>query len=478
MKKSLLLVTAFTSCLPLICDWSGVAKAQGSFSWVGQLGGTNYDQVSCIRVDGSGNAYTLGGFQGTADFDPGSGVFNLTPSGGYYDQDIYISKLDAAGNFVWAKQLGGPNYDSPGSIAVDVAGNVYIVGSFEGTADFDPGSGVFNMSTTGPYDQDAFVTKLDAAGNFVWAKQFMGLDLYHYNQGVAIGVDPTGNVYTTGSFQNRTVFGSDTLTPFDGSYQNTFISKLDASGNFVWVKQLGALDYGSLYSQALAVDKSGNVCFTGSLSGTADFDPSSDTHSLTANPGMYGYNNNIYVCKYNTAGNYVWAKLFSGESYGSASDIAVDTAGNVYTTGGYEGTTDFNPGTAVYNLTPTGGMYDQDIFVSKLDAAGNFGWARSMGGEDYDYGNGIISDVASNVYTIGTFQGSADFNPRAAVYSFTALGMYSQDIFISKLDDAGSFVWAKHIGGTADYAYYQDYLLQLMEAQIHTLPVLSRELLM
>ena len=97
-------------------------------------------------MDASGNVYTTGYFQGTVDFDPGAGTFNLTSAG---LQDIFISKLDAAGNFVWAKQLGGTLNDVGYSIALDTSGNVYTTGFFRDTVDFDPGAGTFNLTPAG-----------------------------------------------------------------------------------------------------------------------------------------------------------------------------------------------------------------------------------------------------------------------------------------------------------------------------------------
>jgi len=138
--------------------------------WAKSMGGTNLEESVSIAVDDSGNIYTTGYFQGTTDFDPGLGTFNLTSAG---VQDIFISKLDASGNFVWAKSIGEISTDIGYSIAIDVSGNVYTAGYFYGTADFDPGAGTFNLTSAG--GQDIFISKLDASGNFVWAKSMGGI---------------------------------------------------------------------------------------------------------------------------------------------------------------------------------------------------------------------------------------------------------------------------------------------------------------
>lgn len=103
---------------------------------------------------------------GTADFNPGTGTANLTTAG---QSDIYISKLDADGNFLWAKRIGGNSWDDGSGISLDATGNIYVTGHFSGTVDFDPGAGTANLTSAGNYD--IFICKLDAAGNFLWAKK-------------------------------------------------------------------------------------------------------------------------------------------------------------------------------------------------------------------------------------------------------------------------------------------------------------------
>src|SRR5262249_35059692 len=158
--------------------------------WARQLGGTSNDQGDGVAVDASSNVLITGFFDGTADFDPGSGTSSLT---GFGSNDIFVSKLDSSGNFVWARQLGGMSQEQGNSITVDASGNVLTTGTFGGTADFDPGSGTSNL--TGIGSTDIFVSKLDSSGNFVWARQLGGTS---QEQGTGIAVDSLGNVLTTG----------------------------------------------------------------------------------------------------------------------------------------------------------------------------------------------------------------------------------------------------------------------------------------
>jgi hypothetical protein len=388
-----------------------ISASSQNFQWAKSMGGI-YDDISkSIAVDGSGNIYTTGCFMDTIDLNPGVGVNNLTSAGGY---DIFISKLDASGNFVWAKSMGGPDNDGAYSITTDASGNVYTTGGFSGTADFDPGVGVSNLTSSG--FEDVFISKLDASGNFVWAKRIGEFLTYI---GYSISVDVAGNVYITG---------------FMGG--NIFISKLDVSGNLVWTKTIWG-DKG-MAGSSIALDASGNIYITGILAGMADFDPGPGTFNLRAVGSS-----DIFILKLDASGNFVWAKNMGGTNDAHGQSIAIDGSGNVCTTGNFYGTVDFNPGTGVNNLTSAG---LNDVFILKLDASGNFLWVKSMGGTNEDGSASVAVDGSGNIYTTGVFMDTADFDPGAGVNNLISAGGY--DIFISKLDASGNFVWAKRMGGT------------------------------
>ncbi|MBI4946033.1 MAG: SBBP repeat-containing protein, partial [Bacteroidetes bacterium] len=194
LKQVSLKTTALTLCLTLntVLQISN-CFAQPSFTWAKSMGGTDNDRGYSIAVDGSGNVYTTGVFTGTADFDPGAGNYPLTAAGVDGLSDIFISKLDASGNFVWAKRIGDTDNDRGYSIAVDGSGNVYTTGFFRGTVDFDPGAGSYPLTAAG--SQEFFISKLDASGNFVWAISMSGI-----SAGYSIAIDGSGYVYTTGLF--------------------------------------------------------------------------------------------------------------------------------------------------------------------------------------------------------------------------------------------------------------------------------------
>ncbi|HYV90156.1 MAG TPA: SBBP repeat-containing protein [Chitinophagales bacterium] len=410
-----------------------------NLNWAIQMGGADNDIGKSVVVDGAGNVYTTGSFDGTADFDPGPGTYNLTTAG---VGDIFISKLDASGNFLWAKQIGGTTYDYGYSIAVDSVGNVYTTGYFDDTADFDPGPGTYNLTTAG--SADIFVSKLDNSGNFIWAKQ-MGATQADF--GYAITVDVNGYVYTTGEFNGTVNFDPGPgIFNLISTYPEIFISKLDASGDFVWAKQLGGTGEDKGYS--IAVDESGNVYSTGYFKDTADFDPGTGIYNLIAG-GLAIIYSDIYISKLDASGNFVWAKQMGGTNNDRGNCITLDALGNIYLTGTFSDTCDFDPGPSIYNLISAGFL---DVFISKLDTAGNFLWAKQTGSTSSDEGYSVAVTPNGNVYTTGGFFGTADFDPGVGIYNLTSSG--SSDMFVSILNGSGDFLSAFHIGGIAsDYGF-------------------------
>lgn len=432
MKKTLLSL----SCLMM----AYMAHAQvPTYQWAKNMGGTADDYGLSVTTDASGNVYTAGFFQGTADFDPSSATLSFSSAG---SDDIFISKLDVSGNLVWAKKMGASGSDKANSIAVDASGNVYATGWFNGTVDFDPSSSTtFNMTSAG--STDAFIVKLDASGNFVWAKQAGSTG---GDNGRGIVVDASGNSYTTGNFSGTVDFdpSAATFTITSAGAADVFVLKLDAAGSLVWAKTMGGTADDKGFSADL--DASGNVFINGEFGGTADMDPGAAVANLVS-----GGATDLYVCKLDGSGNYVWAKdVMSSPADDWATAIKVN-AGNVYVTGQFSGTADADPSASTFTLTSNGGY---DAFVSKIDASGNLVWAKSFGGTSDDNGRAVAVDGAGKVYVTGSFQNTTDFDPAVAT-SYTLTSNGSNDIFILNLDASGNFVWAGQIGGSGyDDGFY------------------------
>lgn len=345
----------------------------------------------------------------------------------------------------WAQRIGGTGADRSRDMVVDAAGNVYTTGYYSGTVDFDPGAGVSNLTSAG--SSDIFISKIDGSGNLVWAKSIGGGGA---DSPMAIAIDATGNVYITGGFATTADFdpGPGTFNMTSAGQTDIYIAKYDASGNFVWAKGIiGGTWYDHGYS--ILVDGTGNVHVVGRFyyqGGARDFDPGPGTFFLTADW------EDIFILKLDNNGNFIWAKDIGNVLESRGYSVALDAAGNVYTTGYFLGTVDFDPGAGTYNLTSVGGSTGWDVFYSKLDANGNFVWAKAMVNStstyytDGYYGRKIAVDGAGNVYSSGRYSGTTDFDFDAGTFNLTPNGGY--DIYLLKMSTDGDFIWAKSIGGT------------------------------
>ncbi|MNJ88740.1 Beta-propeller repeat protein [compost metagenome] len=398
------------------------------YQWAGSMGNYEPDFAHSVAVDASGNVYTTGYFELTVDFDPGPGVANLTSNG---NRDIFVNKLDANGNHVWTQNFGSTSFDEGYAITVDAAGNVYVTGAFQGTVDFDFGPGIANLTSAG--NRDVFICKLDPNGNLMWAKCMGSAG---WEESHAIHVDPSGNVYTTGFFAGTVDFdpgpGVANLVTSSGS-SNTFISKLDNNGNYVWARQLGG-DFGI----SIATDAAGNVYTAGSFTYASDFDPGPGTAILT--PFGSVIRHDLFISKLDINGDYIWAKQIGGPNDDLCRGIAIDAAGNVYFACSFQETADFDPGPGIANLTAITG---HDAGIGKLDPDGNYIWAKHMD----VFVHAIALDPGRNVYTTGSFGGTAtDFDPGAGIVN---LNSSTGDVFISKLDSDGNFLKAKNFGRSA-----------------------------
>ncbi|MCK0114726.1 SBBP repeat-containing protein [Gelidibacter sp. F63206] len=432
MKKLLLAIL----CCSLWTTSNGQAP---TFDWAFATGGLNGALYNnSMALDNLGNIYSIGHFySGPVDFDPSSDILNFSSVGGL---DIYVSKYGTSGQLIWAKRLGGTEDDEGTAIAVDSSGNVYFTGNFEGTADFNPGSEVYNLTSNGV--KDIFVCKLDPEGNFLWAKQMGGTT---NDKGSGIIVDNSGDVYVTGEFEKTVDFDSGTGNSVLTSKGQTdmFILKLSTTGDFKWVKHIGSTQYDR--GEALAIDSDSNLFLTGSYTGTVDFDPGDGVAELnsagasgfvlkldaagdfgwvtelpnslagravttdaTGNIYVGGGGSGIGVVKLSPSGIITWEKFSPGPN-SNVSCIAVDDLGQVYTTGSFRGEIDFDPGEDQV-IFDSGSWHDG--YINKFDASGNYIWAYQWGGPTArNYGIAMALDPAGNIYASGHFRSEIDFDP-------------------------------------------------------------------
>jgi hypothetical protein len=197
----------------------------------------------------------------------------------------FVLKLTSAGNFAWAKQMGGSVLWDAASLALDPSGNIIVNGTFDSPEDFDPGPAVFSMTPVGGID--VFISKFDANGNLLWAKQFGGPVWEVVN---ATTTDAKGNIYLAGWFGGTADFdpgaGIHQITSMD--VRDIYVAALDANGNFVWVRQMGGpgprpvTNTFPTSANAIALDGFGNIYTTGSFNLTVDFDQDSGVYNLSA----------------------------------------------------------------------------------------------------------------------------------------------------------------------------------------------------
>jgi len=462
----------------------GAAAASQSYSWGGRFGGDGEDVVLKMHVDASGNIFTTGYFTLTSDFDISDGVSLLT-GGDFYE--AFVQKTDKDGNFVWARRFGGDSFDNGTDVTTDAAGNVYITGVYQETADFDPGEGEFMLTSTGGLD--IFVVKLDPNGNFVWAKSIGGTE---YEETSAIGTDALGNIYVSGYFFGEMNFDPGqsefSLTPL--GWSDGFITKLNSDGTFIWAKQFGGDDFD--LSLDMKVMPSGDLYFAGNFNGTADFDPDPEVvQNLTAEAeagfllhltadgdyvkainigeapeGFYllsvdvdalgsayitGYFGgelslglvngtettlsapdfyNGVVLKVNPNGTTAWATQFTGEEASIPYTVAINSNGETLVSGFYG--VSLQLGDTLLTIESENAM---ESFLAKLDANGNFTNGYRFGGVNFVDRSAMGIDAENNIYLSASFETIADVNPDANNTNFVTSAGF-RDNYLIKMSDS------------------------------------------
>lgn len=414
---------------------SAELKAQQTLQWAKSFNGYGFGWTT--TTDYLGNVYTVGNFTGTVDFDPGPSVYNVTATG---INDMFFTKVDANGNLVAFRRTEGAPGSSitPSSVKIDLNGDFTMCGTFSGIIDFDPNFTSYNIQEIGA--SDCFILKWDAGLNFLWVKQIGANNNFEYAS--SLDVDVMGNVYVTG-----THYGNIDLDPGSGvfmanslGFKDAYVLKLDNMGNYQWGCNFGStLDDGGV---AICLDGYGSVWSTGYFADLIDFDPSFTTHIVSPGNG-YG----AYISKLDVNGNYLDAKAFTPLVGGSMNPFGIiaDASGNIYSTGYLIGTVDFDPSFSSFNLTSVG---SNDVYVSKISNNCNLIWAKSFGGTNLDIGKALFLDNNNNLYVTGNYRGSVDFDPDPGSHILSAVG--GDDVFINKLDVNGNFLCASSIGGTGN----------------------------
>jgi len=319
-------------------------EPSGKLLWVRQAGGEGTDDAMGLAVDPAGHAYLTGSFQGLAAF--GSARLTSPAAESFsHPRTAFLARYDGEGQVQWAKALGGSGSSSGWALAADQEDQVFLTGLFYGQAVL----GAATLTSRG--SSDIFVGRFDASGKVLWARQAGGMES---DDGYGIGTDGQGNVYVSGVFGGKAVFGTTTLSSSSGS--NGFLAKYSNSGKLLWALNPGGKN--DSHGNALAVDGAGNAYLTGYYKGVADFGA---TSLVSSGDGE------LFVAKYNALGKAQWALRAKGTSSSTSSGqgIHVDGQGQVWVTGRFTQMVFFG-GTPLKSLPGVNNTIPPDVFVMKL----------------------------------------------------------------------------------------------------------------
>ena len=413
--------------------------AQPNFEWAIKYGNSNIDHINDQVIDNNGMIYSVGYFTGTVDFNPGPGIYNLTSNGA---KDIFITKIDRNGNLVWAVNLGWGNDDIANDIEIDPSsGNLVITGSFMGTSvDFDPGIGVYNLSTYSSASVGAFVLKLDVNAGFIWAR-----GSNRYTEGASLTVSPNGNICVGVNVVNSQLGNSISFGigySFASNSVDFFIWKLNSSAAYQLIKQ-GYSSASPLKNNSMISDNSDNVIIALTHNGGVNLTDFSG-------PGVSGVSgNDVLVFKINNNGSHQWNRQFA-----SSSNIVCNVLHNVnnnafYLGGNFWGSINFNPPFPANSHT-SAGQYDG--FVVGMDFNNNVTSSYTFGGTSTEYVYDITTNSAGELYAVGGFYGTADMDGSTATNNLTSGS--GADAYILKLNSSGNYSWAVGFGpGTDEFIY-------------------------
>jgi hypothetical protein len=394
------------------------------------FGGSGMDSATGIAIDGYGNTY-IAGWTTSTDLSTLNPVRSYN-SGGV---DAFVAKLGPGGNtLIYCTYLGGRGDDRAFAIAADSAGNAYVTGWTSSSA-FPTAAPLQSYLAGG---RDAFVAKLNPAGNTLLYSTYLGGGANDSGNGIA--VDASGNAYVAGYTYS---LNFPTLSAYQSSLrgmENAFVAKLNSSGKLVYSTYLGG--NGSDNATSIAIDGAGDAFITGGTTST-------NFPTAAALQAASGGNQDAFVTKLNPSGNGLVYSTYLGGSGGVVGSpelgtgIAVDASGAAYVTGA-TGSTNFPVTAGVPQSAYLGG--GSDAFVAKLNPAGSaLVYSTYLGGSSVDYASAIAVDFTGSAYVAG-YTASYDFLNLRAVQPGN-VGPY--DAFVTKINPTGSaVVWSTYLGGS------------------------------
>ncbi|HDS30965.1 MAG TPA: hypothetical protein ENN67_07985 [Firmicutes bacterium] len=415
--------------------------------WARTWGGTEYDAGMAVASDGFGNIYVGGRFADEVDFHPGIDDVVIRTSNG--ESDCFLARYDSSGKFKWVQTWGGTGYDAVNGIDVSNDGQIFVVGYFNNTVDFDPGSGTFTATASG--GRDAFISKFDITGNWHWTKILGGSGIEEAKAVAYLrSIDqPMNRLYACGSFSEQIIYDDGGPVGLSNGSEDVFLVKINpVTGTFIWGKNWGgnnldqANDINVTWSEIQGMDRV-YVCglFYNNSGGTGiDFDPCPG-ELIRQSAGMA----DAFTSKFNgTTGNHILTYTWGSENGDAATALNAHHI-NGWFVGGYIG--------GQINLNPTGGFDisqhygGADAFIVGLNSSNDeYMWGTVFGGSGSDSIGGISGGVWGHPYIVGSFEGTVDFNPGIEINEFTSNG--GSDCFLLWLQTDMQFIWARTWGGS------------------------------
>jgi hypothetical protein len=438
MKNTSFLMELILVSIVLIVTTSFGQASQGSYTWTKRMGGASDDCSTFIVTDLLGNVYVTGYFQSSVNFGADFGTTDTKTAAG--NTDIFITKINANGSYGWTKRMGGTGADLGYDITTDQAGNIYVAGYFQDTVDFGTDFGATDTkASAGMYD--IFITRINADGTYSWTRRMGGA---FYDRGYGIATDSSGNINVTGLFAGIVDFGADfgtTDTKTAQGNDDIFITRINANGTYGWTRRMGGTSDDACYG--IITDSPGNVYVTGDFRQTVNFGADFGTTDIKTAHGA----GDAFITRINANGSYGWTKGIGGTGTDLCSGITSDPAGNIYVTGYFWDTVNFGADFGTTDTKTSVGAFD--IFVTRINANGTYGWTRRMGGTVTDLGFDIIIAPAGSVYVTGYFGEVADFGTDFGTTD-TKISAGNYDIFITSINPSGSYGWTKRMGGASN----------------------------
>jgi hypothetical protein len=385
------------------------------FQWAKAEGLWAYDYGYGVGLDNSGNLYVSG------KYELNGANFSGTTVTCQNNHDAFLAKYDPAGNLSWIQTAGGTLGDYSHAMCVDnINSAVYTTGEIEGYSNpiFFSNSSV---SLTCIGDNNIFLAKYDFSGNLIWATS---AGYYYSDKGLGVTTDNSGNVYICGFFTDTTKFNGTVIPGYGG--KDIYVAKYDANGNFQWMRKAGGP--GRDEAKAVKCDAAGNVYICGMYSNSATF----ESQTFTCTPNYF----EAFLAKYDPNGNLQWVRKGGGDFDDVAWGMTIDNQNRIYITGEFIGYGVFGS----FAVTSAGAA---DVFVGCYDGNGTEQWLTRGGGTLVDRARGMGTD-GTNLFITGQYGATAIFGGN----SVTAAD--SSDIFITAMDNSGTFLWTSAVGGIAD----------------------------